>query len=1026
MTFEAFELSLPTEVITGTVGKVIQRFPSNPRLPFIADANIISALANVLSYLSDTTMDKVVPTSIKGGSSHHEVRQTVSPGYITEALAGVIRACSPAGDNTTSTSYIHKRINDHALWKSALKPWRRTPSLLLIKVVLQSTLQEKGIDEAHGYKSFWTFMMSLVMEEALEGDKQTFTMDLLHAMNVKLARRLAKMGQYVERGDILPLTMATETVHRAANELETRWREVQVRSSGVVQWDQLEVTSEIGYDVRFRNSQNFLHKVMDRKRMLATISLKYDSAKTHERLTAACAPRLPITATIPTSIPTQEVDIGLFDFETWVKSQLPIWSASSARSSTDCLALHSIAEEYRTVASAEYDGDPERLSLMWLCLVELWIALDKIVCDWCPLMAEYSPEIPTNFLDPLLLPDLDQMKRLHAIQLYLQNRHEEARNHCGLSIFSNVNTPNSFSNQFFNSPHAVSLLALETRIEEWSEVQKAEKLEEMLDKNEKHQSLMEEARSMECTECLYTDRRRGGAQFFGHAFWICKRCRKETQARKFMVKPIEEALPDSRVRSRPIIFELAVPQPIGIWRDFTASILFTAKEVQHNSDFELYPLENYHPLDQFFRSPFPGRLPVVGLASSRKSVELSHYGKERRCLVTEVEVLKKHAGNFRLCDRAARDWINGHQKDLRTICTFAMEGPYRALEQYTRATVHLPNTVIASISSCPTEIPMSEYVAFAQLRSGARTQWWNIMRAIRAQTLTFSEPSVVALVLQSIWQAECIGEGGLYREAHHELQDHAFGLDTGEELYLAVKSLGKNWKQYLYLAVLIALARRLLELSPHADVHEKAKATIYAARALSKDWITTLVQSDSGEPETQTTHPVHTRQSVAAVAVVFRSTFDGACGAFSSNEEATWFVYAGTLAAADTSPLTTSLRRLARRNKRIALSMEPLLAEFCANDPSILHKAAALAWPGYVAGLPWMALPSPAGRWWRTMTKADSERVSRFVHLNILDGVLLVDGKVSDRLPTEYTEHPVYLALLQDHASNPRIMLYCF
>lgn len=149
MTFEAFELSLPAEVITGTIGKVIQRFPSNPRLPFIADANIISALANVLSYLSDTTMDKVVPTSIKGGSSHHEVRQTVSPGYITEALAGVIRACSPAGYSATSTPYIHKRINDHALWKSALKLWRRTPSLLLIKVALQSTLQEKGIDEAH-------------------------------------------------------------------------------------------------------------------------------------------------------------------------------------------------------------------------------------------------------------------------------------------------------------------------------------------------------------------------------------------------------------------------------------------------------------------------------------------------------------------------------------------------------------------------------------------------------------------------------------------------------------------------------------------------------------------------------------------------------------------------------------------------------------------------------------------------------------------------------------------------------------
>jgi hypothetical protein len=365
MTFEAFELSLPTETITGTVGKVVQRFPSNPRLPFSIEETVISTMANVLSYFSDNTIDDAIPTTVKGGSRHREVRQTVSPRYITEALAGVIRACPPAGSVTTSTPYIHKRINDHALWKSALKPWRRTPSLLLIKVALESTLEEKDVDKAHGYKTFWAFMMSLIMEEALMGDTQVFTIDLLHFMNLKLARRLAKLGQYVENDNIRPLTEAAATVHRTSEALEYRWRQVQDRSSSIVQWHQLEVMSISGINFKFPNSQDCLRRAINRQTNQASISVAYDGTMDCDRLSSACAPRLSLSSNLPTSIPTQERDVGLFDFEKWVQTHLSAWSASPSRSSADCLPLYSIANEYRRLATPEYKdhrGKREKIS----------------------------------------------------------------------------------------------------------------------------------------------------------------------------------------------------------------------------------------------------------------------------------------------------------------------------------------------------------------------------------------------------------------------------------------------------------------------------------------------------------------------------------------------------------------------------------------------------------------------------------------------------------------------------------------
>ena len=42
---------------------------------------------------------------------------------------------------------------------------------------------------------------------------------------------------------------------------------------------------------------------------------------------------------------------------------------------------------------------------MILTVVELWIALDKLVVKQVPILRDHSPEIPVSFLEKLLLHD---------------------------------------------------------------------------------------------------------------------------------------------------------------------------------------------------------------------------------------------------------------------------------------------------------------------------------------------------------------------------------------------------------------------------------------------------------------------------------------------------------------------------------------------------------------------------------------------------------------------------------------------
>ncbi|PVF94396.1 hypothetical protein CPB86DRAFT_800493 [Serendipita vermifera] len=1002
LTFECFEASLPNEDVMKLSKKIQVQYPASPRLLIAATHEVLSTLANLLAFFSSNPIEDALPKTKKGKDEHHETRNVASPRYISEAIAGIIRATQPSNGPAIQTTFVTKRLNDHVLWKSIDNPWRRSPLWLLIRVSLQTTLQERGSDDAWGYKAFLAFFMARILKDAVAVEKEPFTIDLLYFMNAKLGRRLIKMGR--------ALRTAGDTVLVVSNILEGRWGEVIKQWEDRKQWTAPDPAAFEGcLTLTFPNSQSYLRKVVNRQQQLSMTLNSFDKPGTENRLRSACVSRpFYSSSTLPSSIDRKEISIALFDFESWVQQHLPKWIDSPSRSEQDFLPLYTITNEYWSAASSHYKDNPECLSLMFLCILELWVALDSLVCEWCELFQEYSPEIAANILDPLLLPYLEQVTRLHKVQDYIKQRHEQASRAGGLSIFHNPNSTQSFANRFYDLDQASDLRSLQARIEQWAAQRNAEKIQELNQKSSQYESKMKEYYSKSCS--YSTKRNRYGDTYQAHDRW-CYRCGCRDDAQRLRITPVEEPFPDSRGQTRAIVFELKCPQPVALWRDMVIKILQADSSGSQERESEIHPLSSYNPLSQFYTPPYPGSR--ISLASSAKSVAASHYGSPRSFPTSEGLVILQSAGRFKLYDSSKGRWIETMpHPNLRKQCTLRLEGSYVTLQEFHENTTHAPNQVLATQHRCPTDFSINEYIVFGHVRAGNRLQWRNILRALRAQSLSFSEPSVYFLIIQAIWQAGPMGDSGIYREAHADLEDESFCDQALGELEAVIQLVGDNWTQTLLLATAISLTLRIHHFAPTKQLQCRASEILKKSRQVAAGWISLLQAGHASQDQANNI----SRHVLVGISLTLRATYDvnpnNLTSIFSDEEDLTWYLYAGTFISdlVDGS-LPKGIHFLAVRDRKMSLKCLPYVSSVCWTKPRLLHKVIERRWSSYRAGSEWHPLSSPADRWWSSWTKGGPKLTSRTVHLNILDGSFLIDGRTFDRLPSNYTSHHAYKTL---------------
>lgn len=214
------------------------------------------------------------------------------------------------------------------------------------------------------------------------------------------------------------------------------------------------------------------------------------------------------------------------------------------------------------------------------------------------------------------------------------------------------------------------------------------------------------------------------------------------------------------------------------------------------------------------------------------------------------------------------------------------------------------------------------------------------------------------------------------------------------------------------------LVKRLLASSPTTHVAQCAYGFLREARDVSLKWMMEL-QSKLESAEI-VADIVDYQSRVCEMAAICRSTFDvNPChitNLLNKPEDFAAFIKCSIIMydnqPPDLSNASTSLQTLLCRDRRLAHGAIGVILQALRQNTGLLCAPISEIWRHYRSGSSgWREITTPNNRWVWTTTAEGSKNASQNVHLNLLDGQLLVDGKPLGRLPREYVQHPTYLRL---------------
>ncbi|KAF7357050.1 hypothetical protein MVEN_01041800 [Mycena venus] len=463
-------------------------------------------------------MPDAIPKSVKAGSAQEEYRDVRDIRYISELLGGIARVLTPverAEQIASSTVYVTKRINDHVLWKSALLPWRRSPKWLIVRVALQTTFAAWNLPEEYGYKVFITFVLAKTLELAKDAGVCN---DILYVMNAKIAIRMSKMTKIFTSTHLeaspFPVRSISQVISTVELHIRRHWEIVQAVEAQESTWV-LPTSAEIDAAKRFALPRCSSHLETARARglVLSSENTGFDRLSYDQKLEANSRRQ----STYTPGVSSPDLWFLVLDIEQRLSS-----------SSFDKGTLSDISDlltYYDEMALSFKTRNPEIFSRIFLVVLELWMALDRIATQQFPLLSDYSPELSIESFEPLLLPELSQMQRLHNVEIYLAERHTRAE-YRHLPVFTFNTDRNSLPSRYFDSDRC--LQTLRDTIQAQASNCRREKMQELRTMNAAHAALLEEIRGLTCEYRTWTDR--WGCWRSEHAYW-CRQVRETEESR---------------------------------------------------------------------------------------------------------------------------------------------------------------------------------------------------------------------------------------------------------------------------------------------------------------------------------------------------------------------------------------------------------------------------------------------------------------------------------------------------------------
>ena len=999
------------------------QFPSRPRLSIPNDPRLIKSFCAYLAAMDTTEMEDAVPKTEKAHTEQKEYRDVPDIRYIAELLGGIARALtSNVSKMASSTVYVTKRVNDHVLYDSGECPWRRDPQWLVLRVALQTSLSQWKVDERYGYKSFITFVLARVLDRALKAD---LSLELLYIMNVKIATRIWKLGSLVHTE--FPFDYIKGISQSCRQYLDDRWNSVKDLEAEPQQWTAPTIDDiHKAEGFALTNSRNYLSAVYNRSSQLERQNSSFSPEKFEASLTRNILRRKGVSPPTPIDEAVAGIDLWLaiLDVEDWTENKLDEWMVKT-RPQERLEVLRAMITRHDSIALSL--DNPEQFSRVFLIMLELWVALDKTVIEAIPLLEEYSPELSVTSFEPLLLPMLSQMKRLRAVEDYIQSRHDGASPLYGAySLFQFIHHEDSFAARYFQNDDKLRHLRASIELEAFET--QAKKMQECRRRNKEYRRRADVNKRQACDDTKYQNLH-GRSR---HAYFDCQKCLEKKALDDMRITVFEWPLPAEDILSRLVVFELQVPKPIGVWRDITYNL---ARHYSLCTPYEKPAptpvLSEYPGLQKYISLP-DGR--CLTIASKAKSFLKTHYG-ECRFPCVEDDVVKPNGLRCSLYDVVKREWIPKEFPDLeiREVCTpdFSF-GPYGSLAWTGSSTTHTSNEVLAQQSECPSTLSYHEWEAFGHIRSGHRLQWRNMMLELTNDTVAFKDSTVHFLFRQAAWQVEKRTNTD-YREAHIDPADELFGIDAVGVLRGRLGRIRDNWQEGWTASTLSILACRLFSLSNSVIVQEGIREFLSDLRQTVWKWLDQVVrlqkeqgtrlEIDYGKTENSVKDM---RSRVIQLAATCRSTFalelDEVHWLFNDPQCLSIFIKCAIVlqnnSPGNIASLPTHLQYLVERDMVLSVGVIDLLVKAVLRDNAGMEDAIHYVWQGFRRdpSLPWKSV---GDRWTACQTDSRGRTdESRHVIVDLLDGTVLVDGKTISNLPKKILQHSFFQAVFPNQVGD--------
>ncbi|KAH0579582.1 hypothetical protein H2248_002433 [Termitomyces sp. 'cryptogamus'] len=994
--YESFEVDPPNKQIMASTGGLIRRFPGLA-FEITHTSASLAFQQEMMTFLADMDVVTVgsAPTIQKANSDVYEDRDTANPHFITELLTAIIYG-SP-DSRPADVERIVKRVRNEILYeRNADMPWRRSPLWLIIRVALQTTLRRaSSLDGQTEYKAFIIFLLSDIV---LSNDNyRDLSNDILVCMQNKIVRRLRKLPD-VASGSLFD--RATEAISKAKEVLESRWKDIRNKQALSPLWSPGSLDVSQDTNISLLSSKDYLSSRL-RQNTPPLAECIFEPSE---------IPRLSdedfSTPEVVLKALSNDPFIALADVEEFSVDRLETWVDEHCSDGSACVALGECILHYATVAQEKYEGNPEEQSLMLLTVFLLWSAFDRLAVAQLPLLAEYSPEIAENILDPILLRGSKFIQSLIRLRSYLHKRHSQAYRG---SVFDDNLSKSSFAIQYFCN--SSSLMKLKTDIENAAQDERDKKREEFLELKDRYTQLINDEQSKE------HDREWDRYGHSCHYIWSCCKCALQRNASNMTIQVHEWPLPTHELLAQATVFELQCPLVFQVWRSTTYTILFDICDpgITGTASSEVMELADDVGLKDHCKEQTR-----ITYASPSRSFTKSHYSTQKISSIGDLSsILVENGLRYSLYDRKLHRWVTVLNSGVNSLCSFTLpsSSPYYSLQYATQGVTHSANQPLADQGEVSPELSLHKHIAFGILRSGAMLQWLNILRELRAQTLPFDRLEVHMLITQASLQTGNIKDGGL--EWHEILKRSEFGLALISEIDNLLSSVESNWHHIVTLQTMIILITRLLASSPGEEVSHCACSTLRTARKIAFMWVTSL--TDHLKCPANEAISILTRQRVYSAATACRATYDVDSRHFehliTCDEDVTIFIQCAILMQ-DNMSADSVLELFLARDRRISRRLAPIIWDKINNSRAGLDDAILRIWKDYRrhCGSDWKSLPAPNERWLISDLSVNAKSTIHYkmIHYNLFNGTLLIDGKPLGRLPSSITGHPTYVRLLGD------------